>query len=106
MDYNLAQIASLKDDARNAKRIQQPLSAKRKAPTANTEEKHPSGAPETAPTNEAPAAEEVEANPFNTAENATIEIDAQGDTVEDPIIIDESMSNSDNDSAHKADKST
>ena len=48
----------------------------------------------------------MDANPSNTAENATIEIGTQGDTVEDPIIIDESTSNSDSDSAQEADKST
>ena len=48
----------------------------------------------------------MDANPSDTAENATIEIDAQGDIVEDPIIINESTSNSDNDLAHKAEKST
>jgi len=53
-----------------------------------------------------PAAEEMDANPSDTAENATIEIDAQGDTVEDPIIIYKSTSNSDSDSAQEADKST
>jgi len=106
MDYNLAQIVSLKDDTRNAKTIQQQLPAKRKLPTANTEEKHPSGATETAPTKDPPAAEEADANPSDTTENATIDIDAQGDTVEDPIIINESTSNSNNDSAGKAEKST
>jgi len=106
MDYNLAQIASLKDDAHDAKRIQQQLPAKRKSPTAKMEENHSSGATETTPTNDAPAAEEVEANPSNTAKHATIETDAQGDTVEDSIIIDESTSNLDNDLVHEADRST
>jgi len=105
-DYNLAQIASLQEASHKAKRIHQQLPAKPKSPAANTEERHPSGATETVPTNDPPAAEEMEANPSETAENATIEIDAQGDTVEGPIIIDESTSNSDNDSAHEVDKST
>jgi len=48
----------------------------------------------------------MDANLSNTVENATIEIDTQGDTVEDPIILDESTSNSDSDSAQDADKST
>jgi len=48
----------------------------------------------------------MDTNPSDAAENATIEIDAQGDTIEDPFIIDESTSNSDNDSAHEAEKST
>jgi len=61
---------------------------------------------ETATTNDPPAAVEAETNPSVPAENSTIEIDAQGDTVEDPIVIDESTSNSDNDSADEADKST
>jgi len=61
---------------------------------------------ETATTNDPLAAVEAKTNPSDTAENATIAIDAQGDTVEDPIVIDESTSNSDNDSADEADKST
>jgi len=67
----------------------QQLSAKRSSPTANTEENtyHPSVPTENAQTNGPPAAEEMDANPSDTAENATIEIDGQGDTVEDPIII-------------------
>jgi len=109
MDHNLAQIKSLKqEDFRNAKGIHQQLPAKRKSPTADTEEKadRPSGPTENAPTNDPPAAEDMDANPSNAAENATIEIDAQGDTVKDPIIIDASTSNSDSDSAQDADKST
>jgi len=107
MDYNLAQIESLKQEgSNNAKRIHQQLPAKRKSPTANTEGTHPSGATETAPSNYPPAVEEVDANPSDTTENATTEIEAQGDTVEDPIIIDESTSNSNNVSAHEAEKST
>ena len=43
-------------------------------------------------------------NILETAENAAIEIDAQGDTVEDPIIINESTSSSDDDSKDAADK--
>jgi len=81
-------------------------------PAANTQEHHTS-ATETPPTNSTLAAgeteanqSETEANPSATAENATIEIDAQGDTVEDPIIINKATSNSDNDSADEADKST
>ena len=88
MDYNLAQIESLKQEgSHHAKRIHQQLPAKRKSSTVNTEGKHPSGATGTAPTNDPAAAEEMDANPSDTAENATIEIDGQGDTVEDPIII-------------------
>jgi len=66
-------------------------------------------ATENATTNNPPTAVEAETNPSETAQNATIaiiEIDVQGDTVEDPIVIDESTSNSDNDSADEADKST
>jgi len=37
---------------------------------------------------------------------AAIEVDAQGDTAEDPNVIDESTSNSDNDSAEGTDKTT
>jgi len=48
----------------------------------------------------------MDANTSNTAENATIDIDARGDTVKDPIIIDEPTSNSDSDSAQDVDKST
>ena len=94
-----AQIASMKDTDRDVKGIQQQLPAKRKAPTANTEDNHPSSVTETATT-------VADANPSVTAENTTIAIDAQGDTVEDPIVINESTSNSDNDSADEADKST
>jgi len=97
-------------DSHNAKKKHQQLPAKRKSPTADTEAKtdHPSGPTENAPTtivteNTPPAAEEMDANPSPMAENATIEIDAQGDTVEDPIIIDESTSNADSDSAQDAD---
>jgi len=104
--HNLAQIESLKDDARTANRIRQQLPAKRKSPTANTEDNHPSSATETATTNDPPVAIEAETNPSDTAENATIEIDAQGDTVEDPIVIDESTSNTNNHLADEADKST
>jgi len=107
MDYNLAQIESLKQEgSHHAKRIHQQLPAKRKLATANTEGKHPSGATETTPTNNPPAAEEMDATPSDTAENVTIEIDAQGDTVEDPIIIDKSTSNSNNVWAQEAEKST
>jgi len=112
MDYNLAQIASLKAASRKVKKIQQQLPAKRKLPAANTQDHH-TGATETSPTTSTPAAgetetnqSETEANPSATADNATLEIDAQGDTVEDPIIMDEATSNSDNDSADEADKST
>ena len=59
------------------------------------------------------ALEETEAesapNPANVAANpllATIKVDAQGDTVEDPIVIDEATSNSDNDSTEGTDKTT
>ena len=104
--HDLAQIESLKDDTRKVNRIRQQLPAKRKSPTANTEDNHPSNTAETATTNDPPAAVEAETNPSDTAENATIEIDAQGDTVEDSIVIDESTSNSDNDLADEADKST
>jgi len=93
-----AQIASTKDADRDVKGIQQQLPAKRKAPTANAEDNHPSSVTEIATT-------VADANPSDTAENATIASDAQGDTVEDPIVIDESTSNSDNDSADEADKS-
>jgi len=103
-DHNLAQIASLKAASRKVKQIQQQLPAKRKLPAANTQEHH-TGATETSPTNSTPTAgeteanqSETEANPSVTAENATIEIDAQGDTVEDPIIIDKATSHSDHDS--------
>jgi len=104
--YNLAQIASLKDDARKANKLQQQLPAKRKAPTANAENTHPASTTETVNTNDPPEAEAADPNPSDTVENATITIDSQGDTVEDPIVIDESTSNSDNDSADEADKST
>jgi len=104
--YNLAQIASLKDDARKANRIRQQLPAKRKALTANTEDTHPSSTTETVNTNDPPAAEAADPNPSDTMEKATIAIDAQGDTVEDPIVIDKSTRNYDNDSADEADKST
>jgi len=53
------------------------------------------------PTGAIPAAN-VTANP----PLAAIEVDAQGDTVEDPIVIDESTSNSDNESAEGTDKTT
>jgi len=106
VEYNLAQIASLKDDARKAKRIRKQLPAKRKLPTANAEDTHPSSTTETVNTNDPPAAEAADPNPSDTEENATITIDAQGDTVGDPIVIDESTSNSDNGSADEADKST
>jgi len=79
---------------------------KENCPQPTQRKKHPSGATETAPTKDPPAAEEADANPSDTTENATIDIDAQGDTVEDPIIINESTSNSNNDSAGKAEKST
>jgi len=104
--YNLEQIASLKEDARKANRIRPQLPAKRKAPTATSEDTHPSSTTEAVNTNGPPATEAADLNPSDTAENATITIDAQGDTVEDPIVIDESTSNSDNDSADEADKST
>jgi len=104
--HNFAQIESRKDDTRTANRIRQQLPAKRKSPTANTEDNHPSSATETATTNDPPAAVKAATNPSDTAENATIEIDAQGDTAEDPIVIDESTSNSNNDLADEADKST
>jgi len=84
----------------------QQLPAKRKPPTANPENNHPSNRAETATTHDPPAAVAAETNPSDTAENTTIEIDAQGDAVEDPIIIDESTSNSDNDSADAMDTST
>jgi len=112
MDYNLAQIASLQAASRKVKKIEQQLPAKRKLPAANTQEHH-TGATETPPTNSTQAAgetvanqSETEVNPPATAENATIAIDAQGNTVEDPIIVDEATSHSDNDSADEADKST
>jgi len=104
--YDLAQIESLKDDTRKANRIRQQLPAKRKPPTANTEDNHPSNNSETATTNDPPAAAEAETNTSNTAENATIVIDDQGNTAEDPIVIAESTSNSDNNSADEAAKST
>jgi len=78
-------------------------------PTANTEAKtdHPSGPTEKAPTTGATentplAVEEMDTNTSTTMENATIKIDTQGDTVEDPIVINESTSNSDSDSAQDA----
>jgi len=103
VECDLAQIVSLKDDARKAKRIRQQPPAKTKASTANAEDTHPSSTTETVNTNDPPAAEAADPNPSDAAENATIKIDAQGDTSEDPIIIDESASN---DSAEDADKST
>ena len=96
--YNLAQIVSLKDNARKANRIPQQLPAKRKAPAANAEDTHPASTTVTVNTNDPPAVE-TEDNPSDTAENATIDIDAQGDTAEDPIVINESTSNSDSDLA-------
>jgi len=91
LDHNLAQIASLKAASLKVKQIQQQLPAKRKLPAANTQEHH-AGATETSPTNSTLTAGETEtnqlettANSLATAMNATIEIDAQGDTVEDPI---------------------
>jgi len=104
--HDLAQIESLKDNACKTNRIRQQLPATRKSPTANTEDNHPPSAMETVTTNVPPAAVEAETNASDTAENATIVIDAQGNTVEDPIVIDESTSNSDNDSADEAAKST
>jgi len=88
--------------SRNAESTQQRLPRKRKSPTAGTEveNEHPSGSTENAPT----APEAMDGNPSTTAENAPIEINAQGDTVEDPIIIDESTNNSDSNSANEADK--
>jgi len=106
MVCNLAQIVSLKDDARKANGIRQQLPPKRKVPTANAEDTHPSSTTEAVNTNDPPAAEAADPNPSDATENATIAIDAQGDTAEDPIVIDESTSNSDNDSADEADKST
>jgi len=112
LDHNLAQIASLKAATLKVKQIQQQLPAKRKLPAANTQEHH-TGATETSTTNSTPTAGgtetnqlETEATSSATAVNATIEIDAQGDTVEDPIIIDEATSNSDHDSEEEADNST
>jgi len=104
--YNLEQIASLKEDARKANRIRPQLPAKRKAPTATSEDTHPSSTTEAVNTNDPPPTKAADLNPSDTAENATIAIDAQGDTVEDPIVIDKSTSNSNNDSADEADKST
>jgi len=52
---------------------------------------------------------ETATNSANVAANpplATTEIDAQGDTVEDPIVIDEATSNSDNDSTEGTDETT
>jgi len=112
LDHNLARIASLKAASLKVKQIQQQLPAKRKLPAANTQEHH-AGETETSPTNRTPTAggtetnqSETTANSSATAVNATIEIDAQGDTVEDPIIIDEATSNSDHDSEDEADNST
>jgi len=104
--YNLAQIASLEDDARNTKGIRQQLPAKKNSPTTNAEDNHASNTAETSTTNDTPAAAEAETNTSNTAENATIVIDDQGNTADDPIVIAESTSNSDNDSADEAAKST
>ena len=111
MDCNLAQITSLKAASRKVKKIQQQLPSKRKRPAANTQEHH-AGATETSQTNSTPTAggtetnqSESTANSSAPAVNATIEIDAQGDTVEDPIIIDEATSNSDHDSEEEADNS-
>ena len=105
------QIASLKAASRKVKKIQQQLPSKRKRPAANTQEHH-AGATETSQTNSTPTAggtetnqSESTANSSAPAVNATIEIDAQGDTVEDPIIIDEATSNSDHDSEEEADNS-
>jgi len=98
-----AQIESMKTRAasRNTESAQQRLPVKRISPTADreAENEHPSGSTENAPT----VPEAMDANPSATAENAPIEIDAQGGTVEDPIIINESTSNSNSDSAKKAD---
>jgi len=112
LDHNLARIASLKAASLKVKQIQQQLPAKRKLPAANTEEHH-AGNPETSPTNSTPTAGGTETNQSATTANssattvtATIEIDAQGDTVEDPIIVDAATSNSDHDSEDEADNST
>jgi len=109
-DYARAFKSWTPDDSRKAKKKHEQLPAKNKSPTANTETKtdYSSGPTENAPTtvvteNTPPAAEEMDANPLPPAENATIKIDTQGDTVEDPIVIDESTSNSDSDSAQDAD---
>jgi len=90
--------------------MHQRLLAKRKSPTANTEAKtdHPSGPTENTPTtslaeNTPTEDEEMDVNPSTTARNAPIKIEAQGDTVEDPIIINESTSNFDNNSEQDAD---
>jgi len=47
-----------------------------------------------------------EANVAANPPLAEIEVDAQGDTLEDPIVIDKSTSNSDNESAEGTDKTT
>jgi len=104
--HDFAQIESLKDDACKANRIRHQLPAKRKPPTANTEDNHPLSTTKNATTTETPTAVEAETNPSETAQNTTIEIDAQVNTVEDHIVINKSTSNSDNDSADEADKST
>mgnify|MGYP007080254168 CR=1 FL=1 len=100
------QLAPPAAAAAHAEPPPQQLPAKRKSPTANPEDNHPSNTAETTTTHDPPAAVAADTNPSGTAENATIEIDAQGDTVEDPIVIDESTSNSDNDSAAAMDTST
>jgi len=85
-----SEIESPKEDGHKAKRISRPQSpSTRKSPTVNTEETtaHPTGPTKNVPMNDAPAADEMDANPSDAAENATIEVDTQGDTAEDPIII-------------------
>lgn len=87
--------------ARTTQSTQQLLRAKRKSPPAETEteNENTSGTTESAPTE----AEEMDANTSGTAENAPIEINGCGNTVEDPIIIDDSDSNSDSNSEKEAD---
>jgi len=45
----------------------------------------------------------MDANPSAAAENGAIETDAQGDTFEDPIIVEKSTSNFDSNSTKEAD---
>ena len=81
MAYNMAQIASMAANTNN------PITGiDRTAPEENEENAT------------------VANNSTETEENAAIEIDAQGDTAEDPIILNESTSHSDNDSTEAEDK--
>jgi len=101
---NLAQIASL-NDARKANKSNNSYQQKEKHPQPMLKTLIQRETTETVNTNDPPAAEAADPDPSDAAENTTMEIKAQGDTAEDPIIINESTSNYDNDSAHEAKKS-